>query len=63
MGDELANELIKTLRDTNQILYVRLTDIIVAVETLKDVSKETKDSFDNISDRLKKIETTLYNYL
>lgn len=63
MDNEIANQLLNTLKETNTIIYSRLTDMVAMTESLKDTVKRSGITLEGMSTRLKEIESTLYNNL
>lgn len=63
MDNALAEQLINTLKEMTTIIYSRLTDIVAMAESLKDTVKRSGITLEEMSARLKEIESTLYNHL
>lgn len=63
MDNALAEQLINTLKEMTTIIYSRLTDIVAMAESLKDTIKRSGITLEEMSARLKEIESTLYNHL
>lgn len=63
MDNALAEQLINTLKEMTTIIYSRLTDMVAMTESLKDTVKMSGITLEEMSARLKEIESTLYNNL
>lgn len=63
MDNALAEQLINTLKEMTTIIYSRLTDMVAMTESLKDTVKMSGITLEEMSVRLKEIESTLYNNL
>lgn len=63
MDNALAEQLINTLKEMTTIIYSRLTDMVAMAESLKDTVKRSGITLEEMSARLKEIESTLYNHL
>lgn len=63
MDNALAEQLINTLKEMTTIIYSRLTDMVAMAESLKDTIKRSGITLEEMSARLKEIESTLYNHL
>lgn len=59
----MAEKLINTLKEMTTIIYSRLTDMVAMTESLKDTVKRSCITLEEMSARLKEIESTLYNNL
>lgn len=63
MDNALSEQLINTLKEMTTIIYSRLTDMVAMAESLKDTVKRSGITLEEMSARLKEIESTLYNHL